>query len=175
MLSEAKSLGVCDEDIVDFSEDTYKVKGLVDKILLRKNPIAISYALKNNVQIRKVLDEEACLSAIQMVINSLASRGQTVIVGRGGQAILKDKVGVLHVRIVAPIAVRIKRIMKNTGLSKEDALRLIEDNDKAQAEYLRRFYNINWEDPAIYDMVLNTWKMDISTAAKTIASIGQAW
>jgi CMP/dCMP kinase len=88
---------------------------------------------------------------------------------------LKDKVGVLHVRIVAPTAVRIKRIMKNGGLSKEDALRLIEDNDKAQAEYLRRFYNINWEDPAIYDMVLNTWKMDISTAAKMIASIGQAW
>jgi peroxiredoxin/cytidylate kinase len=175
MLSEAKSLGVCDEDIADFSEDTYKVKGLVDKILLRKNPIAISYALKNNVQIRKVLDEEACLSAIQMVINSLASRGQTVIVGRGGQAILKDKVGVLHVRIVAPTAVRIKRIMKSGGLSKEDALRLIEDNDKAQAEYLRRFYNINWEDPTIYDMVLNTWKMDISTAAKMIASIGQAW
>ncbi len=122
MLSEAKSLGVCDEDIVDFSEDTYKVKGLVDKILLRKNPIAISYALKNNVQIRKVLDEAVCLSVIQMVINSLASRGQTVIVGRGGQAILKDKVGVLHVRIVAPTDFRIKRIMKKGGLSKEDAL-----------------------------------------------------
>ncbi len=175
MLSVAKSLGVCEEDIADFSEDTYKVKGLVDKILLRKNPPAISYALKNNLQIRKVLDEEACLSAIQMVINSLASRGETVIVGRGGQAILKDKVAVLHVRIVAPTAVRLKRIMKSRGLSKEAALKLIEYNDKAQAEYLRRFYNIDWEDPTIYDMVLNIWKMDLSTAARMIASVGQAW
>ena len=102
MVSVGKSLGVSEEDIADFCEDTYKVKSFVDRILLRKKPIAISLALKDNVQIRKNLDEEECLSVIQTVINNLASRGKTVIVGRGGQAILKNKVGVLHVRIVAP-------------------------------------------------------------------------
>jgi len=175
MISVAKSLGVSEEDIEDFSEDTYKVKGFVDKILLRKKPVAISHSLKNNVQIRKVLDEEGCLSAIQMVVNSLASRGEVVIVGRGGQAILKDKVGTLKVRIVAPTDIRVERIMKSEGLSKQDALKLIEVNDKATAEYLRRFYSIDWEDPSIYDMVLNTGKMDLSTAARVIASVGQAW
>jgi peroxiredoxin/cytidylate kinase len=176
LVSEAKSLGVSEGDIADFSEDDYKVKGIVDRILLRKKPVALSLASKDNAIVRKVLDEEACLSVIQTVINSLASRGKTVIVGRGGQAILKNKVGVLHVRIVAPAAVRVKRIMKSRGLSQEDALRLIEDNDKAEAEYLQRFYNIDWKDPAIYDMVLNTWKMDLSTAARVIVSVAsQAW
>ena len=66
--------------------------------------------------------------------------------------------------------------MKSGGLSQEDALRLIEDNDKASAEYLRRFYNLDWEDPAIYDMVLNTGKMDLDTAARMIVSAAsQAW
>ncbi len=175
MVSVAKSLGVSEEDIEDFSEDTYKVKGFVDKILLRKKPVAISHSLKNNVQMRKVLDEEGCLSTIQMVINSLASRGEVVIVGRGGQAILKDKVGTLKVRIVAPTEIRIERIMKSEGLSKENAFKMIEDSDRATAEYLRRFYNIDWEDPSIYDMVLNTGKMDLSTAARVIASVGHAW
>jgi peroxiredoxin/cytidylate kinase len=176
MVSEAKSLGVAEEDIADFSEDSYKVKGFADKILLRKKPVTISLALKDNALIRKTLNEEECLLAIQTVINSLASRGKTVIVGRGGQAILKHKTGVLHVRIVAPTAVRVERIMKSEGLSQEDALRLIEDCDKAAAEYLRRFYNIDWEDPSIYDMVVNTGKMDLSTAARMIASAAsQDW
>jgi peroxiredoxin/cytidylate kinase len=171
MLSEAKSLGISDEDIADFSEDEYKVKSFVDKIFLRKKPIAPSNSLKESAINRKTLDEEECLSAIQAVINSLASRGKTVIVGRGGQAILKHKVGVLNVRIVAPSTIRIERVMKNRGLSREDALRFIKDNDQAAAEYLRRFYNIDWEDPEIYDLVLNTGKMDLNTAAQIIASI----
>jgi peroxiredoxin/cytidylate kinase len=176
MVREAKSLGVSEEDIADFSEDEYKVKGLVDRILLRKKPVAVSFTLKDNAQIRKDLNEEDCLSVIQTVINSLASRGKTVIVGRGGQAILKHKVGVLHVRIVAPLEVRIERIMKSGGLSRDDALRFIEDNDKAMAEYLQRFYNIDCEDPAIYDIVLNTGKIDLGIAARIIASVAShAW
>jgi len=171
MVSVAKSLGVSEEDIADFSEDDYRVKGFVDRILRRKRPVATSFMLKGDALIRKALDEEECVSVIQTVINSLASRGKTVIVGRGGQAILKDKAGVLHVRIVAPVAVRVERIMKSGGLSQEDVLKLIEDQDKAAAEYLRRFYNIDWEDPMIYDMVLNTWKMDLDTAARLMASV----
>ncbi len=170
MANVAKSLGISDESIEDFSEDTYKVKSLVDRILLRKKPVTVSFNLKDNAQISKTLDEEECLSVIQTVINSLASRGRTVILGRGGQAILKNKVGVLHVRIIAPVDVRVKRIMKSEGLSREDALKLVEENDKAAAEYLKRFYNINWRDQLNYDMVLNTEKMDASTASKVIAS-----
>ena len=72
MANVAKSLGISDEDIEDFSEDTYKVKSLVNRILLRKKPVAISFNLKDNAQISKTLDEEECLSVIQTVINSLS-------------------------------------------------------------------------------------------------------
>ena len=55
-------------------------------------------------------------------------------------------------------------------------LRFIEDNDKAIAEYLQRFYNLDCENPAIYDMVLNTGKMDIGIAARIIVSVAShAW
>jgi cytidylate kinase len=60
--------------------------------------------------------------------------------------------------------------MRNEKLSREAALRLIEEKDKATAEYLRRFYNIDWEDSTNYDLVLNTSKMDLDTAAEVIAS-----
>jgi peroxiredoxin/cytidylate kinase len=171
LVSEAKSIGVPEQEIADFPEHDYQVKSVVDKILLRKRPVAISLASKDNAIVSKALDEEACLSVIRTVINSLASKGKTVIVGRGGQAILKNIANVLHVRIVAPTAVRVKNIMKNRGLNKEEALKLIEDTDKAEAEYLQRFYNVDWKDPAIYDMVLNMSKMNLNSAAKLIASV----
>jgi len=171
LVSVAKSLGLSEENIADLSEDAYRVEGLVDRILRRKRPVAASFVLEGNVLVGKALDEEESLSVIQTVISSLARRGKTVIVGRGGQAILKDKVDVFHVRVVAPTAFRVERIRKSQGLSQEAALKLIEDNDKATAEYLRRFYKIDWEDPLVYDMVLNTSKMDLDTAAEVIASV----
>jgi cytidylate kinase len=171
MMSVAKSLGVSEADIADFSEDDYKIQSLVDRILRRKRIVATSYAQEGDELIRKALNEEASLAVVQTVIKNLAIRGKTVIVGRGGQAILKDRADVLHVRIVAPLDVRVERIIKERGLSKSDALKLIDDSDKATAEYLQRFYKIDWEDPTIYDMVINTWKMDYDTAARSMASI----
>jgi len=166
----AKSLGSCEEDIPDFSEDAYKVKSNIDKMLRRKQT-TISIKSSGNAPIQKVLDEEECLSLIQTIINSLMGRGKTVIVGRGGQAILKDKASVLHVRIIAPTQIRIERIMKSEGLNREAASKLVDDRDKASAEYLRRFYGINWEDQANYDLVLNTGKLDFDAAARIIATL----
>lgn len=171
MAKVAKDIGVCEGDITDFSEDSYKVKSFVDKILGRKQLIVRANQTKEITPIKKALDEEKCLNVIQTVINNLAGRGKTVIVGRGGQAILKNKVRVLHVRIIAPLDDRIKRIMKKEGVTKESALKLIQDSDKTSAEYLSRFYSINWEDPTIYNIILNTGKMDIDTASKIIVSM----
>jgi peroxiredoxin/cytidylate kinase len=173
LVNAAKDIGICEEDIADFSEDTYKIKHLVDKILLRQKKIVSPVISKDDTLISKTLNEEESISVVQTVINSLAGRGKIVIVGRGGQAILKQKTGVLHVRIIAPIADRVQRIMKSKGLSQQDALKLIAGNDKTAAEYLSRFYYVNWEDPAIYDVVLNTWKMNFDTAAKMIVSLAK--
>ncbi|MGD6850622.1 MAG: cytidylate kinase family protein [Candidatus Bathyarchaeia archaeon] len=170
MVEVGRKMGISEEDIVDFCEDTYRVQSFVDKLMLRRKPAKASFDIKNDAQIRKTLDEEQCLSTIQTVINNLASRGKTVIVGRGGQAVLKHKVGVLHVRVIAPQAVRVHRIMQSEGVDEEGAVKLMEENDRAASEYLQRFYNIDWDDPANYDMVINTAKLDLSTAALIIAS-----
>jgi cytidylate kinase len=79
-------------------------------------------------------------------------------------------VGVLHVRVIAPQAVRVHRIMQREGVNEEEAQKMIEENDKAASEYLQRFYNIDWDAPANYDIVINTAKLDLSTAALLIAS-----
>jgi len=167
MYDAAKKMGVSEGSIIDFSEDSYKIKSIVDKILGRKRRVVTH--LKENASIRKTLDEEKCLEVVQTVINNLAGRGKMVIVGRGGQAILKNKANVLHVRIIAPMDVRIDREMAAEGISREDALKAIEENDKAASEFLQTFYNISWDDPINYDIVLNTAKLDYETTSQIIA------
>jgi cytidylate kinase len=120
--------------------------------------------LENNASIEKILNEKKCLDVVQTVNKNLAGKGRIVIVGRGGQAILKNKVNVIHVRIIALYGIRIARVIKLCRATREQALKAIEENDKAISEYLQRFYSINWDDPANYHMVLNTAIMVSDTA-----------
>ena len=166
----AKSIGVCEGQITDFSEDSYKIAGIVDKILGRKRIVATTHMLKNNSPIQKTLDEEICLDVIRTVINNLAGRGKIVILGRGGQGILKNKTNTLHVRIVAPIEFRVEQVMKEEGVNKDEALKIIDEKDKATSEYLQRFYNINWDDPTNYNIIINTEKIDVDTASRVIVT-----
>jgi peroxiredoxin/cytidylate kinase len=167
MYDAAKKMGISDGHIADYSEDLYKIKSLVDKILGRKRLVATT--LKENTAIRKTLEEEKCLEVVQTVINNLAGRGEMVIVGRGGQAILKNKSNVFHIRIIAPLEFRIKRLMEKEKIGRDEALKLIDENDKAVAEYLYGFYGINWDEPLNYNLVLNTANIDLETASKAIS------
>jgi len=56
------------------------------------------------------------------IISAGYKRGNMVIVGRGGIAALQGKPDVLHVRIQAPLDVRVNRIQRQENLSDEDAL-----------------------------------------------------
>ena len=55
------------------------------------------------------------------MIKELAGSQSIVIRGRGSQFILKDFPGAFHVLIVAPIEVRVKRVMEKLKLNEEDA------------------------------------------------------
>lgn len=97
-----------------------------------------------------------------------------VIVGWGGQAILRDKPGVLHVRLQAPLGDRIIRVryQEATGLAPELQQRaaqdIVTDRDRAAAEYLRRVHDIDWADPFLYHLVLDTKKWGTEPAVRLI-------
>ncbi len=93
---------------------------------------------------------------IQAVVYELAARNNAVIVGRGGQAILKGIPGTLHVRIIAPHATRLSRIMEDNGYDEKNARQVIRQNDRDSAGYLSTYFNTNWNNSDLYDLVINT-------------------
>lgn len=79
-----------------------------------------------------------------------------VIVGRNGALVLGKAVGAFHVRLTAPIGVRIERVAAETGLSPSEAAEQIEAEDRIRTEMSQRLYQWNPNDDEYYDLVINT-------------------
>jgi cytidylate kinase len=114
--------------------------------------------------------QRSYLQAVRRVIEDLAAGGDVIIVGRAGQAILQDYANVLHLRVVAPLETRIGRIVQAHGISPQAAKAQIEDSDRFRAGYLERNYNICWDDPSLYHLVINTGQISMETAAEVVCT-----
>jgi len=96
------------------------------------------------------------LHLVQQMIRVLAARGRTVIMGRGAQMVLRDIPRALHVRTVAPWEARVRRVTREEGVPEREAARRIRRRDRAVARYLSHFYRVDWADPCLYHLVVNT-------------------
>ena len=75
---------------------------------------------------------------------------------------------VLHVRLVAPIELRIQRMQQSEGVTAVAARELVHRRDQAAADYVKHFYDVDSSDPLLYDMVINTSKITPPVAAELI-------
>ncbi len=74
--------------------------------------------------------QQAYHRGVRIVMEEQVARGNVVLVGRAGQVILKDHRDVMHVRIVAPIALRIERIAARQRVSPAAARAQVETSDR---------------------------------------------
>jgi len=108
------------------------------------------------------------LHFLEAVIYDFARKGNVVIVGRGGQVLLKDLPGVLHLRVIAPFEMRVKRFLAEKGGDEKQIARLLRRNDRDSEGFIRTFFDVNWDDAALYDFVLNTQKISVETAVAMV-------
>jgi len=111
---------------------------------------------------------EEYVRMVGMVIQDMAAEGNVLIMGRASQVILRDHLEALHVQIVAPLARRVEKRMRIEGLTQRDATERILASDQARADFLRRYYGVNWLDPQLYDLVINTGRTSIQTAVQLV-------
>jgi cytidylate kinase len=99
----------------------------------------------------------------------LASAGHAILIGRGANFVTAKLPNVLHVRLVAPIELRIQRIRKLRNLSEREAAIYVHKEDRARQRYVKRHFHGDIDDPLQYDITLNTGSISIETAAQVIA------
>jgi cytidylate kinase len=107
-------------------------------------------------------DRATYVASLKAVITDLALADNVVIVAHGAGQFLGDMRGVVRVFVVAPIADRLARLATEGVDDPEVARRLIDQQDRESADYLRYLFGIDWLDPHAWDLVINTGRANIN-------------
>jgi len=73
--------------------------------------------------------------------------------------------------VVAPWEVRVERIMKDRGCSREEAEKSGRNSDHARESYTSRFYQARWSDPTLYHLTVNTGLLSRQQACELILDV----
>lgn len=92
----------------------------------------------------------------EALVLSYAEVDKVVLIGRGGSFLLQGIPFSLRVRLVAPLEVRVERVMVRERLNRDAALRLITQVDGDRSCYVKANYGSDWGQDRLYDLTLNT-------------------
>jgi cytidylate kinase len=105
------------------------------------------------------------ITVLQSALLDVAEQDDVVIMGRGGQVLLRNIVHVLRVRVMAPFDMRVKRVMKKMAGQMGESVdvrttaEMVRRNDHEKFGRMRYLYDVDWSDPSLYDVVINTEKL----------------
>lgn len=164
VVAVARDLGV---SVAEVEARDERAEGVVSRLLSNMQMFEPSLLVAVPMPIKQ--EPQAYALSLHKVIKAAANTGQAVIVGRAGQVILADRPDVLHVRVVAPLDLRIKYVMQREGMTQEQAKSRIQLKDRDRMRFLQNEYQQHADDAHLYDLVINTRVLDLDSAVDLIA------
>ena len=113
-----------------------------------------------------VVDDRAFLETTSEIIRQLAARGDVLILGRGGQMILRGFPQTTHIQLVADEAVRLGRICEWLSYDEEAGRREMNEFNQGRADFHKKFWKVDVWDPTLYDVVINTSDISYEDATR---------
>jgi cytidylate kinase len=127
--------------------------------------------------VQKVVDRErGCLDdanyyeSTKKLVEKLYDAGNVIILGWGGQCILSGKSDTLHVRLIKEEGLKIEKVMQDYDLNRLAAKKLIEREEKDSSAYVKHYFNADWNDARLYDLVIDMGKQTVEQAAGIICN-----
>ena len=117
------------------------------------------------------------ITVIQTALYDFAEQDHVVLMGRGGQWLLRGIPHVLRVRVMAPFDVRVKRLTKKLAgpmgeqTNPRTVTELVRRDDAEKAGRMRYLYEVSITDPSLYDLVINTEKLSVGAAVSLLAGV----
>ena len=108
------------------------------------------------------------MTYVEAIVLEMAARDSVVLVGRASTVILGAVPHALRVRVIAPEQMRAERIEREQGLTPQGALDYVRDADRELAARVRFLYHVDWEQPLLYDIVLNTERVSVERAVTVL-------
>lgn len=100
-----------------------------------------------------------------------ARRGDLVYHGHAGHLLLAGVPHVIRIRVIADLEFRVRAAMERLRLGRKEAIACIEKNDKERAKWSRFLYGVDWNDPFLYDLVLNLEHLSVEGASEIVVGM----
>ena len=114
------------------------------------------------------LDDESYFKTVKKLVEDVYEDKNAIILGWGGMCLLKDKPNVLHVRLIKDEAGKIDTIMKRFNIDRKAAKYHIDREEKDSKSLIKHYFNVDWNDASLYDLVIDMGKTTVEDAANTI-------
>lgn len=117
------------------------------------------------------IDGYKYVELLNLIIPKIAKEGNAVIIGRGGQYILHDFEDTYHILLMAKEEDRIKFIQDDYRVSRARTLQILKRMTKRRANLYSYFGKKDYDDPNLYDLVLNMSLVSIDKAEELICRL----
>ncbi len=118
---------------------------------------------------------DVLVDMLNRVVRTVAQHGNVVILGRSGFVVLSDFADVLHVRLQAPVSVRVERVMAQQNITHEQAEAVVKESDSVRKAFVEEFYRVPWEAIQAFDLVINTGKISPDLASAWVVEAAKAF
>ena len=151
LTEEIARLAECPKAVVQLREER------TDPLYYRlfKSFLRGSYEGSLNAHKLKVVDSESILKLTERVVLHAAKTGNSVIVGRGSQQFLKNRQDTLRIFLYAPREEKVRRLLAR-GKNQNEAEQLVDTVDRERADFIQKFFHVEWPDRTLYHTMINT-------------------
>lgn len=115
------------------------------------------------------------LNYLMTAILEAAAENNCVIVGRGSFIILKDLENHISCRFIADEPVRTERLQSEFKCNARDALKKISESEAQQKKFHKDFFNFDLHDPAMFDFIGNTSKLDADSISSSVITLAKEY
>jgi cytidylate kinase len=149
------------------------IEHLANKMRLRKSHVIRFLDGKANIWERLTADETSMAIYTASELLALAESNSVAVIRGWGAAHLLRPIGhVICVRVCAPMAVRVQRMMERLG-TEDEAFVTNEINLSVEAvtAITRRHFGVSWQHSDRYDLVLNTERISVEECADELMAL----
>jgi cytidylate kinase len=114
------------------------------------------------------LDDKAYFETAKKLVEDLYAAGDMILVGWGGQCILRGRPQTLHVRLIKDLDRKIAHAAQVHNLQTDAARKHVERYERNLADYIAHYFEADWNDVRLYDVIINMGETTVDAAAATI-------
>lgn len=151
LTEEIARLAQCPKTVVEVREE--KNDPLYYRLF--KSFLRGSYEGSINAHKLKLVDSENILRITERVVRHVATKGNSIIVGRGSQHFLEKHPETLRVFLFAPREDKVRRVI-GRGKTPAEAQELVDTVDRDRVDFIQRYFHVEWPTRWLYHVMLNT-------------------